>query len=226
LPWHFFVRAFSIVLIDLVLGGDNAVVIAFAVRTLPPAERVRGIMLGAGCAVMLRVALTFFAAELLESCFLQLIGGVLILWIAVRLFRGAGTLAPSGKHLTSFWKAIGYIVLADITMSMDNVLAIAAMSKGNLVLLVFGLGLSIPFVIFASTLISKLMDRYAVVIYLAAAVLGRVGAEMILTDRITTRWLHPSEPLSYALEAAAALGVVVLGKLWPQRRAQEELSET
>ena len=162
---------------------------------------------------MLRVALTFFAAELLEGRFLQLAGGILILWIAVRLFHQAGPEAAGDRQFSSFWKAIGYIVLADITMSTDNILAIAATSKGNLVLLIFGLGLSIPFVVFASTLLSRLMDRFPFVVYLAAAALGRVGAEMIVTDAITVRWLHPSEPVRYAFEAVGAIGVVLLGRL-------------
>jgi len=213
LIWHFIFRALSIVLIDLVLGGDNAVVIAFAVRTLPAAQRMRGVLVGAGCAVVLRVALTFFAAELMASRFLQLAGGLLILWIAVRLFGGAEAVAPAGQRPATFWKAIWYIVIADITMSTDNVLAIAATSKGNLSLLIFGLGLSIPLVIFASTLVSRLMERYPVVVYLAAAVLGRVGAEMILTDAIVIGWFHPPEAVRWALEAVAAISVVVLGRM-------------
>jgi len=219
LDLHFFLDALSIVLIDLILGGDNAVVIALAVRGLPPRDRTRGVAVGAGAAVVLRVAVTFFAARLLQLPLLQLAAGVLILWIAVTLFSGAKHGPRAGKELHSFWKAIAYIVVADITMSTDNVLAIAAASHGSLALLIFGLGLSIPFVVFTSTLLSHLMDRFPLIVYAGAAVLGRVGAEMILTDALVAQAWRPDPLTRYLWEAGVALAVVAAGWLMARRRS-------
>jgi YjbE family integral membrane protein len=213
---------FSIVLIDLILGGDNAVVIAMAVRSLPKVQRMRGIAIGAGGAVVLRVAATFFAARMLQTRFIQLIGGILILWIAIKLFSDAGGGDDPSQQPRTFWRAIGYIVVADITMSTDNVLAIAAASRGSLPLLIFGLGLSIPFVVFTSNLLSRLMDRYSWIVYLGAAVLGRVGAEMILTDAYTRSIWEPAPAVRYAIEASAALAVVLIGRIVTKPRSAAE----
>lgn len=211
-------NALSIVLIDLILGGDNAVVIAMAVRGLPKEQRMRGIAIGAGAAVVLRVALTFFAARLLQLRFVQLVGGALVLWIAVNLFSG-GDDDAAGKEVRGFWKAIGYIVVADITMSTDNVLAIAAASHGSLPLLIFGLSLSIPFVVFTSSLLSTLMEKYPAIVYLGAGILGKVGAEMMLTDPwVRQHWAVPPAA-HYAIELAAALGVLLIGRLLNREEA-------
>jgi len=213
---HFVFAGLSIVLIDLLLGGDNAVVIALAVRALPARQRQIGIMSGAGLAVVLRVAITFFAAELMQSRYIQLAGGVVVLWIAVKLFADADP-KHAGRATANFWRAIWYIVLADVTMSVDNILAVAAASKGNLYLLIFGLGLSIPFVVFTSTLLSKLMDRYPAIIYIGAAILGRVGGEMIMTDAAVTQTLQPTVAWRYGVEAFCAGAVVLIGWLWSRQ---------
>src|SRR5436190_5214547 len=209
MPLHFIFAGFSILLIDLLLGGDNAVVIALAVRALPAGERRIGTAIGAGLAVMLRIAVTFFAAELLQIRYIQLAGGLLVLWIAVKLFRDADPAHPAPPP-ASLWRAILLIVVADATMSTDNVLAIAAASKGSLPLLIFGLGLSIPLVVFTSTLLSRLMDQYPIIIYLGAAILGRVGGEMIMTDAIILS-VEPPQALRYGVEALCAVGVVLAG---------------
>jgi YjbE family integral membrane protein len=222
LDLQFFFNAFSIVLIDLILGGDNAVVIALAVRALPPRERLRGIVIGAGAAVALRVVTTFFAARLLEMRFVQLAGGLLVLWVAIKLFADAEPMESKGAEPHGFWKAISFIVVADITMSTDNVLAIAAASHGSLALLVFGLGLSIPLVVFTSTLLSRLMDRFPLIVYAGAAILGRVGAEMILTDTFVANFWHPSAMTRRMIEAAAAITVVGAGWLVVSRRSAAE----
>jgi len=218
LDLHLVFNAFSIVLIDLILGGDNAVVIALAVRSLPRRQRLRGTAAGAACAVVLRVALTFFAAEMLEVRFVQLIGGALIFWIAGRLFADA---APEGggKELHGFWRAIGYIVVADITMSLDNVLAIAAASHGNLLLLTFGLGLSIPFIVFTSNLLANLMERFPIIVYAGAAILGKVGAEMMLTDSFIRSLWTPSPLVRYLIEGTGALAIVAAGRVTELRRS-------
>lgn len=213
---QFILAGLSIVVIDLLLGGDNAVVIALAVRSLPPSQRRIGVATGAGLAVILRVAITFFAASLLQTRYIQLIGGVVILWIAIKLFADADT-AHQADVSGGFWRAIRFIVVADITMSTDNVLAIAAASKGSLPLLIFGLGLSIPFVVFTSSLLSSLMDRYPIIIYLGAALLGRVGGDMIMTDALIDQWLRPPVAVRYGVEAFCAIGVVAIGIVWRRR---------
>jgi len=223
LDWAFFLGILNIVIIDLILAGDNAVVIAMAVRSLPRKQRLWGIMLGAGAAVVLRVVLTFFVAQLLEISFIKLAGGILIAWIAVKLFL-EGAPEEKDREARSLWQAMRLIVIADITMSTDNVLAVAAASHGNLFLLIFGLALSIPFVVFTSNLLAMLMDRYPIIIYLGAAVLGRVAGEMIFTDPVVVRWLQQPQWFNYAMEALFAVGVIAVGKLWIRfifRKAEE-----
>jgi len=213
LDWAFFLGILNIVIIDLILAGDNAVVIAMAVRSLPRKQRQRGIILGAGAAVVLRVVLTFFVAQLLEISFVKLAGGTLIAWIAVKLFL-EGAPEQMEQQAKTLWQAVRLIVIADITMSTDNVLAVAGASHGNLFLLIFGLALSIPFVVFTSNLLAMLMDRYPIIIYLGAAVLGRVAGEMIFTDPLVVRWLALPSWFNYTMEALFAVGVIVVGKLW------------
>jgi len=210
---HFLLSGLSIVLIDLLLAGDNALVIAMAVRSLPERERRIGIIGGAGAAVLLRVALTAVAARLLTVEYLQIAGGLLILWIALKVLIDASTPPDSAAAPKRFWQAIWYIVVADLTMSADNVLAIAGASKGNIWLILFGLALSIPFIVASSTLLSRLMDRYPWLMYLGSGILGKVGGEMILTDPLVVRLWHPSDLLRYSVEAVLVVSVIVIGKL-------------
>ncbi len=217
--WELVWAVLSIVLIDVVLAGDNAVVIALAVRTLPPRQRVLGIVLGSGVAVVLRVGLTFIAAQLLAINYIKLIGGGLILWIAVKLLLENTGGKTSGKAAAGLWHAVWLILLADITMSIDNVLAVAAASKGSFALLMFGAGaLSIPLVVFTSNLLAKLMDRYPVIIYIGAAILGKVGGDMIMTDRLTEKLLHPAPWLVHVVEGMLALGVILVALAWRRGR--------
>jgi YjbE family integral membrane protein len=215
--WQFVTAFLSIVLIDLVLAGDNAVVIALAVKNLPSKQRRKGIIFGAGGAVALRVAITFGVAQLLGVSFIKLAGGSLVLWIAVKLFVEGVPEEKFKKEAATFWQAIRIIVIADIVMSTDNILAVAGASKGNLILLLFGLALSIPFVVFTSTLLSRLMDKYPLIIYLGAAVLGRVGGEMIMTDPFVVGLINPGKVLQYSVEIIGAVGVIVAGKLYMRR---------
>lgn len=208
---HFLLGALSIVLIDLLLGGDNALVIAMAVRSLPARERRIGIVGGAAGAVVLRIGLTIVAARLLEIDYVKLAGGLLILWIAYRVLVDASGEPESVPAPGRFWQAIWYIVVADLTMSTDNILAIAGAANGNNWLIVFGLALSIPFIVMSSNILSKLMDRYPATIYLGAGLLGRVGANMILTDGFVARTLGPSDWVRWVAEAAVALIYVVVG---------------
>ncbi len=222
ISWDFFAAFMSIVLIDLILAGDNAVVIAAAVRTLPRKQRQKGILLGAGAAVVLRVVLTYFAAQLLQMSYVKLIGGLFILWIAVKLFVDSAPEEEVRQSATSILQALWVIVVADLTMSVDNVLAVAGASKGNLFLLLFGLGLSIPFVVLTSSLLSLLMDKYPFIIYVGAGVLGKVGGEMIFTDPAVLEWIRIPEPLLYGLEALFAVGVIAVGKLWVRWRSDKK----
>jgi len=215
----------SIIIIDLILAGDNAVVIAMAVRSLPSAQRRKGIFYGAGAAVLLRVIATFFVAQLLQINFIKLIGGILITWIAVKLFIEGVPEDNIKKEAASLVQAIKIIVIADITMATDNMLAVGGASHGNLFLLIFGLGLSIPFVVFTSNLLSMLMDKYPIIIYIGAAILGKVGGEMILTDPFVVTMLNPGKMLQYSVEIIFAIGVIVTGKLlikWKIAREEEK----
>jgi YjbE family integral membrane protein len=212
---------FSIVIIDLILAGDNAVVIAMAVRGLPASQRKKGIILGAGAAVVLRVILTFFVAQLLQLNYVKLAGGVLITWIALKLFIEGAPGEGVEKEAVTVFQAMKVIVIADITMATDNMLAVAGASHGNLFLLLFGLGLSIPFIVFTSNLLSLLMDRYPAIIYIGAAVLGKVGGEMIITDPLVEKILSPGKLMKYSVEAVFAVGVIAGGKLWMKLRLQK-----
>jgi YjbE family integral membrane protein len=223
--WQFFSSLISIVIVDLILAGDNAVVIAMAVRTLPADKRVKGIILGAGAAVLLRVGATFFVSQMLQIHYVKLIGGALILWIAVKLFIEGAPEESGHREATSIAQAIKIIVIADITMSIDNMLAVGGASHGNMFLLLFGLGLSIPLVVFTSNLLSLLMDKYPIIVYIGAAVLGRVGGEMIMTDPFTVKLLAPSSLFRYSVEACFAIGVIVVGKLYMRWMIQKEQKE-
>lgn len=209
---------FTIILIDLLLAGDNAVVIAMAVKTLSPKERKLGIAIGSAIAVILRIGLTFFAAQLLLIPWIKLIGGALIFWIAIKLLSDAAEEEDSGHHAHNLRSAIWYILVADITMSTDNILAVAGTSKGNLALLLFGLGLSIPFVVFTSTLLSRIMDKYPIVVWIGAAILGRVGAEMILTDPVVHQAFHPPFWVEITGQVLGAAVVVAAGWFVSRRR--------
>ena len=212
----------SIIMIDLILAGDNAVLIAMAVRSLPLAKRQKGIMIGAGGAVVLRLVLTFFIAQLLQVPYIKLAGGVMILWIAVKLFIHG---APGGeeKEATSVAQAVRLIMFADLSMSLDNMLAVAGASRGNLTLLLFGLGISIPFVILTSGYLSMLMDRYPVIIYIGAAILGKVGGEMVITDPAVTNLLRLPDFAHYAFEAFCAGGVTVVGRIVLRRMIRADM---
>jgi YjbE family integral membrane protein len=214
---HFLLSGLKIVLIDLLLAGDNALVIALAVRSLSKRERRIGITGGAAAAVILRVGLTSVAARLLTISYLQIAGGLLILWIAVKVLIDASTPPDDSPAPKRFWQAIWYIVVADLTMSTDNILAVAAASHGNFWLIAFGLGLSIPFVVLSSNLLSKLMDRFPALIYVGAGILGQVAGEMILTDRFVAHLWHPGDVTRYAVQAGFVVAVLVAGRLMCRR---------
>ena len=222
--WEWSAAILSIVLIDIVLAGDNAVVIALAVRQLEPRQRLIGISVGSAVAVGLRVVLTFFAAQLLAMDYIKVIGGVLVFWIAVKLLgdNSGADEAEDGKSARGLWAAVWLILVADITMSVDNVLAVAAASKGSFALLLFGLGLSIPLVVFTSNVLSKLMDRYPIIVWVGAAILGKVAGEMIVTDHFF--FPAPAQPSSWLVHSMGVLGagLVVLIGLLLRRRSRKK----
>ena len=210
---HLILRVLAIVWIDLSLAGDNALVIAMAVRSLPTRQRRIGSALGAAAAVALRVGLTFVAAQILNVQYLKLSGGLFVLWIAVKVLVDASEPPDAEIKPRQLLQAVWYIVFADLTMSTDNVLAVAGASGGSFELIVFGLALSIPFVVFSANLLANLMNRYPILIYVGAGILGLVAGEMILTDRFTVRLLHPSDMARYIVEGVLVAAVMAGGKL-------------
>jgi len=222
-----FLAAFlTITLIDLVLAGDNAVVIAMAVQNLQGKQRKWGIILGAGAAVLLRVIATFVCAQLLLIQFVKFVGGAVIIWIAVKLLiMGSENEGGHGKTAGSVSQAIWIIVIADISMSIDNMLAVAGACKGNVFLLLFGLVLSIPLVVAGAGLLSMLMSRYPIILYIGAAILGKVGGEMMITDPFIENLLHPNKAVEYGVMIFFVLFVLGGSRLILKRRKAKAAKE-
>src|SRR3984885_3581980 len=187
---NFFVPILEIIWIDLLLSGDNAVVIALACADLPKEQRLRGIILGTVVAIGLRVIFTLVFANLLNLAFIKLFGGLLLLWIAVKLARDERGKKSITKQ-TSIFAAVRVIAIADTVMSLDNVIAIAAASKGSPLLILFGLGLSIPLIIFGSSLVLGLIRRFPMLIWLGAAMLGFIAGQMIAHEFTGGMWPLP-----------------------------------
>jgi YjbE family integral membrane protein len=222
----FFIALLKIIWVNILLSGDNAVVIALASRNLPPAQQKRAIVFGSGAAIVLRVVLTLFAVELLQLPWLKLVGSVLLLWIGIQLLADTDEDADIRAH-TTMWGAVRTILVADLVMSLDNVIAVAASANSapedaRLVLLVIGLGLSIPLIIFGSTLLLKLMQRFPAIVTLGAALLGFVAGEMATTDTAVQRLFETHlHGLDYAVSIAGALFVVTVGLLLARRGRRE-----
>jgi YjbE family integral membrane protein len=190
----FWTRFWAIMVINLILSGDNAVIIAMAVNKLPPKQKKWGIILGSALAVVLRIILTGFAVVLLTIPFLKLIGGILILYIAVKLFAEGHE--ENVEASPSLMKAVWTILIADFIMSVDNVLAVAGAADGGMFLIIIGLVTSIPLVVFGSALLSALMNRFPIIITIGAAILGYVGADLILGDKIIVNLFHEGGPFA------------------------------
>ena len=218
----FWIPLLKIIGIDIVLSGDNAVLIALAVRSLPPAQQKKAIFWGAGAAIMMRIVLTLTAVALLAMPYLKLAGSVLLLWIGVQLLVSKDGDADGDSEIDSsdnLMTAIKTILVADVVMSLDNVLGIAAAAKGSYVLLIIGLAISIPFVIFGASMLLKLMQRLPIIITIGAGLLGYVAGEMAVTDPAIADWidqnantLHIIVPFGYA---ALVIGI---GKYSSRRR--------
>ena len=210
---EFWIGLLKIVWINIILSGDNAVVIALAARSLPAEQQKKAVLFGSGAAVILRIVLTLVAVKLLALPFLQIAGGLLLLYIGVQLLgdeedEGDG---HDGAN-TGMFAAIRTILIADLVMSLDNVIAVAAAANGSTVLLVLGLAISIPLVVFGSTLMIKLMTRYPVIVVLGAALIGWVGGETMVGDNVLDGTLAATPWLHYVAAVAGAVFVVVVGK--------------
>lgn len=213
----------TIVGVNIVLSGDNAVVIALAARSLPPKQQKAAIFWGSGAAIILRIVLTIVAVELLRLPYLKLVGAALLLWIAVQLLIPEEDEDDGAPESTGLMVAIRTILIADLVMSLDNVIAVAAAAKGSIVLLVLGLGISIPLVIFGSTVLLKLMDRFPVIITIGAALLGWTAGEMAVTDPSVKEWIDASAAwLHTVAPAAGAVAVVAVGKWLASREEAKE----
>ena len=221
LTTQFWVDVLKIIAIDLLLSGDNAVVIALACRNLPAQQRKKGILFGVGGAIGLRIVLTFFALNLLALPFLKLIGAVLLLWIGVKLIlpeeeHHAGNIVAG----TRLWSAVKTILVADFVMSLDNVLGVAAAAKGNVPLLVFGLLVSIPLIAWSSQLVLKLIDRFPIIIYAGGALLGYVAGEMLIGEVYVASRVEAQ--FHWLIPLFCAVLVLAFGELLTRRQTRLE----
>jgi len=222
---HFWIAVGQIIMIDILLGGDNAVVIALACRKLPPHQRVKGILWGTAGAILLRVILIAFALTLLQVPYLKLVGAALLLWIGVKLLApqdddAHGNIEGSDK----LWAAVKTVIVADLVMSVDNVIAIAGAATGagekhQLPLVIFGLLVSVPIIIWGSQMVLKLMDRFPIIITAGGMLLGWIAGTMAHSDPALLHWLPQTSMWNYGLGIAGAL-FVYLGGLVLRRRAQ------
>ena len=215
----------SIVLANIVLSGDNAVVIAMAARTLKPEQRGKAIFWGSAAAIVMRIVLTIVAIQLLTLPYLKIIGAILLVYIGVDLLGAEDDGEGHGKEINSMAAAIRTILIADLVMSLDNVLAVAAAAKGNLPLLVLGLLISIPLIIFGATLLTKVMERFPIIITIGAALLGFLAGEMLLTDpAVTTQFGAMSEQTVTFGGVLGAVLVVALGTYLSKRQQKKSSS--
>ena len=216
---EFWIALMQIIGVNIVLSGDNAVVIALAARSLPVDQQKRAVAWGSGAAVVMRIVLTIVAVELLRLPYLKLVGAGLLLWIAVQLLIPEEEGDDNGPATSSMASAIKTILIADLVMSLDNVIAVAAAAKGNIVLLIIGLAISIPLVVFASRLLLVLMDRFPIIITLGAALLGWVAGDMAVTDPVVKDWVDLHAPfLHWVAPLVGAVAVIGVGK-WLAARA-------
>lgn len=221
----FVTKILSIIAIDLVLSGDNAVVIAMASRRLPPEQRRKAIILGGGGAVVLRILFTIGAALLLGVPLLQAIGGVLLVYIAIKLVRPAVVEHGEINAADTLGAAIRTIVMADVVMSLDNMLAVGGAAHGHIGLLIFGLMLSIPILLFGSSALARLIDRYPWLNFVGAAILVHTAMEMFFKDEYVRDIIHMQRAVELAVILVIVLAVVALGWFWNRRAEATERAE-
>jgi len=215
---QFWVAVVEIILVNILLSGDNAVVIALACRNLSHRQRRYGIFWGVLGAIGLRILLTFFAMSLLVYPWLRLVGAALLLWIGVKLVAEDDSGEHKVKASDQLLTAVGTIIVADLVMSLDNVVAVAAAAKGNLPLLVFGLVISIPIVIVGSQIIMKLIERFPVLVLAGGGLLGYIAGEMAVEDPVIQPWIAANAASLAALAPPVFFGFVVIAGMWLIRR--------
>ncbi|TFH06884.1 MAG: TerC family protein [Nitrosomonadales bacterium] len=217
---QFWVAVLQIIAIDIVLGGDNAVVIALACRRLPQKQRNQGIFWGVFGAIALRVILVSFALTLLAISFLKIIGALLLIWIGVKLLQPE---PENGGHeinaSTTLLGAIKTIIIADAIMSVDNVIAIAGAAKDSIGLVVFGLLVSVPIIVWSSKFVMKLMDRFPIVITIGAGLLGWIAGDMAITDTVTREWVNVNASFLHWLSPVCGVLVIIMIGKWLAARA-------
>lgn len=212
----------QIIMIDILLGGDNAVVIALACRRLPEAQRSKGIFWGVVGAIAVRIVLIFFALQLLSLPYLKLVGAALLLWIGVKLLVPEADDDHEGMATSdNVLGAVKTVIVADVVMSLDNVIAVAGAAKGDIVLVIFGILISVPIIVWGSRFVLKLMDRFPAVITLGGALLGWIAGEMALSDRSVAEMFTTGQPagLKYVAGTLGAVAVVLVGKWLASRQA-------
>jgi YjbE family integral membrane protein len=224
---HFWLAVGQIIMIDILLGGDNAVVIALACRQLPAHQRTKGILWGTAGAIVLRVILIAFALTLLQVPFLKLVGAALLLWIGIKLLAPQEDDEHSNiKGSDKLWGAVKTVIVADLVMSVDNVIAIAGAAQGageqhQLALVIFGLVVSIPIIVWGSQMVLKLMDRFPVIITAGGMLLGWIAGTMAHTDPGIVNYVPQDKSWNYALGLAGALIVLAAGKMLHARAARQ-----
>jgi YjbE family integral membrane protein len=219
---QFWLAVGQIIMIDILLGGDNAVVIALACRKLPASQRMKGILWGTAGAIVLRVILIAFALTLLQVPFLKLVGAALLLWIGVKLLVPEEERHSNIEGSDKLWSAVKTVIIADLVMSIDNVIAIAGVATGagsqhQLPLVIFGLLVSIPIIVWGSQMVLKLMDRFPVIITVGGMLLGWIAGTMAHSDPAVKDWLPQTAVWDYGLGALGALGVFLVGTLLKKR---------
>jgi len=214
----FWIPLLQIIGVNIVLSGDNAVVIALAARSLPPLQQKKAIFWGSGAAILMRIVLTIFAVKLLTLPYLKLVGAGLLIWIGIQLLLpddGEENISSSDHLMT----AIKTILLADLVMSLDNVLGVAAAAKGSMPLLVIGLAISIPLVIFGAQMLLKIMERFPIIITIGGGLLGWVAGEMAVGDPSIKEWINTNMPVLHTVGPLVGLAIVLLvGKLWGKKK--------
>jgi YjbE family integral membrane protein len=223
---EFIGQILRIIAIDLVLSGDNAVVIAMASRRLPAEQRKKAIIWGGGGAVALRIVFTIMASLLLDVDYIQAIGGLLLIYIAVKLVRPGGAEHGDIQAADTMRGAIQTIIMADVVMSLDNMLAVGAAGHGHIGLLIFGLMLSIPILLFGSSLIARLIDRYPWLNYVGAAILVHTALELFFADDIVHDTLHVTRAVEWIVIVIAVVAVTLIGIYWSRRAHAQLVEET
>jgi len=221
----FWTALLKIIGVNIVLSGDNAVVIALAARSLPAKQQKLAIFWGSGAAIVMRIILTLFAVALLDMPWLKLVGSVLLLWIGVKLLipEAEGPEVEAGDNL---WAAIKTILIADLVMSLDNVIAVAAAAGGSVTLLVIGLAISIPLVIFGATMLLKLMERWPIIITIGAGLLGFVAGEMAWEDKAIESFTQNYPGYAkYVIAVIGAAFVVMLGRYMAGKQLRTSTAE-